>query len=649
MFNHVLIIFTVSLLVALKIIYDTRGICFFGGHIRTDNEKMIVLASKLRFWDWPSKMHSFPSGRGQLREYWVLALLILRKILKDKSSDHLNVILAISTNFMSSLLLYFVISNYFSPEVGFIVALLYVVSFWPYHVALYMGHIHLSQMFFLLAICLLQLSGSPGFLYKLVLFFLAGIFCSVSFASSSASRKYPPLVMIALLYALQNYLILPWQAGSAFINHINWFGLSAFVSSGLILWLATLQSKKIFSDLLRKIIKKDWPDDKYLKVVSDFSSGIFRLVLFSGLFCLLFVKEAGFYTYTLVFGFGILLIVCHLLFPLEKLLKNVMRYYVFLDISSWATHFNCYKDQVGTFGKKLQMPFRGEGLPWIPRLFWRVIPIVLILYIIAFFIVGGYYVLNIQQGNIGLLKAFGDFLCLVGISLLPIIVVEVTKGLQVGKSYLPSLIGFLFLIGFSLQLTLDFVMANGMVHYFWWSSATIILCQFVLSVVVYYGDILPARMAPFRLRETLRKLGVREFYTYDNPYNDSLVKTMLYSFPNEFDVHYIKSIAEVKKGIIVIPQTSSKSVSMESTQYAIEHGDFTYDEALNNLLANRKIEKLALAKIKTMGCSKIYVLESEVTSYRDLILKQVKDYDRWLGNAWVLQASLLPPAKERRA
>ena len=77
---------------------------------------------------------------------------------------------------------------------------------------------------------------------------------------------------------------------------------------------------------------------------------------------------------------------------------------------------------------------------------------------------------------------------------------------------------------------------------------------------------------------------------------------------------------------------------MESQQLAILNGDFREDEILNELYKNKDIEKLAISKIITRGCSKYFVLESEVTGYRDLILNQVSEYDRWIANAWILSA-----------
>ncbi len=85
---YTLIVGFFSILFTLKIIYDTRDVFFFTGHNSTDNEKMVRMASEIRFWDWPSKMHSISYGRGQLREYWVLGLNLIRRFFKNKTSSY---------------------------------------------------------------------------------------------------------------------------------------------------------------------------------------------------------------------------------------------------------------------------------------------------------------------------------------------------------------------------------------------------------------------------------------------------------------------------------------------------------------------------------------------------------------------------------
>ena len=80
---------------------------------------------------------------------------------------------------------------------------------------------------------------------------------------------------------------------------------------------------------------------------------------------------------------------------------------------------------------------------------------------------------------------------------------------------------------------------------------------------------------------------------------------------------------------------------METEAEAIKNGDFREDPTLNLLLDNFTISNYAIAKFKTFGCSKYYVNESEVTSYRYHILKQITDRDRVLSYGWVLDLKSL--------
>ena len=117
---------------------------------------------------------------------------------------------------------------------------------------------------------------------------------------------------------------------------------------------------------------------------------------------------------------------------------------------------------------------------------------------------------------------------------------------------------------------------------------------------------------------------------------------MLYGYESEFNVNFVKSLKDCpKNSIFIVPPTSSKSVSMETEQEAILKGDFRDDTELNNLFDNKLIEKYSIAKFKTLGNSNFYVNESEVTSYRYHILRQVSAHDRLLSYGWVLDLKLI--------
>ena len=130
-------VFLLPILAALKIIHDTEGVCYFGPALSSDNEKVVRASLEISALDWPSKMQSIEYNRSQLREYWTIFLHLLGKIKKDNLSDHMNITLALIANSVSSILIFFVFKILFGTEIGFIIFLLYLTSFWPYYVAVY--------------------------------------------------------------------------------------------------------------------------------------------------------------------------------------------------------------------------------------------------------------------------------------------------------------------------------------------------------------------------------------------------------------------------------------------------------------------------------------------------------------------------------
>ena len=112
---------------------------------------------------------------------------------------------------------------------------------------------------------------------------------------------------------------------------------------------------------------------------------------------------------------------------------------------------------------------------------------------------------------------------------------------------------------------------------------------------------------------------------------------MIYNFPGEFEVEYIKQMSQIKSGFLVVPQTSAKSVAMETQREAIVNGDFMKDMELDQLIVSGRIEEIAVARIPTLGNSKYFAQESEVTSYLDLMLKRISQLDFYRGNAWIVE------------
>ena len=622
----------VALGILIKVLVDTQGVCFFTGSNTTDSEKMVRMAEEIKFFSWPSRMHRIPYGRGQLREYWVLGLRIVGRFHKNKISDHLNVSLAAIANFVSTILIYLIASHLTNPYIGVFCSLLYATSFWPYQVAIYMGHIHLAQMFFLSAVFALERASASGLSAAAAWTCLSGMLCAASFVSSSASRKYPPMYVLTFLAFNLNKLVFPFVATS---NRVL-TGIIILVFGLVVVAARKTLAKNILQIAERRVPTSSWSRETREKYLDELKSAIRKsaILLASVLLVMVFIaKDFNFIWMVAASVLGICVVSLHILLP--DFLANVNRYREFLSIGVWANHFKSYKGrEMEIFGRPIPDNFRGGGTRWVPLYLWRMAPFVCILYVASFISFVG---ITLSTAAPAPGWALLEIVFFTFLSLLPLIIAEATHSLQVGKSYFPGFAGLMLIV---MKGTYSFYGAFGTSsiagRLFIGFLTTVLLLQFVHSVRLYLSDILPARMAPTRLRKFLRQRKISRFATYDNPYNASLVQTMLYSYPGEFEVSCVESIQQAPTEHFVVPCTSSKSVTMETQRYAIQNGDFDKDPVLNALLAKHQIEKIAVFKTPTLGVSRYYVHESEITSYRDLILRQITAEDRWRGHAWVL-------------
>lgn len=630
--DMLLVVILVAACFGARVFLDSRGICFLGGKMSTDNEKMLKVASQIKLSSWPSGMHRFSFGRGQLREFWVMGVSLMGRLYDRPVVEHVNVSLGLLAHAISGILSFIILSHFFGVWPAFFCALLYLGSYWGYQVSIYLGHVIFSQMWFLLALVPLIWVNTEDMSSLLGLSLASGALTAICFFASSASRKYPPMSLVVFMVVLAGYLGMPKEYATQ-IEPIAGIG----IIWALFAVAAPYISLKLVSFLEKKLTKSWSPKtrNQYQYEIAKLIRKIGFGAAFFAIFAALFVQDYRWFAAVSAFALGSVSIVLYILLP--NILENTVRYYTYLNIGTWANHFNSYPDHIKTFGRHLPDNFRGEGMQWVPKFFMRVIPIPFLLYclsVVVLLVFG-------MEGDV-----WGRVLLVLFLSILPTLVTEITKGLQVGKSYFPSFLGLLIAISAAIQLVLERIPDQS----FWvlLCLSAIVGVHLIWNIYLYRTDVLPSRMGPARLRERLRERKITHFFSYDTAYNDGFVKTMLYSYPGEFSVQYVRSIEEAgNEGVFVVPPSSSKSVAMETQQFSILNGDFRQDSVLNELLDTGRIEKIALERIKTLGSSRVYVHESEVTSFRDLGLHQIADRDRWLGHGWVIDLATINQGRAR--
>jgi hypothetical protein len=212
----------------------------------------------------------------------------------------------------------------------------------------------------------------------------------------------------------------------------------------------------------------------------------------------------------------------------------------------------------------------------------------------------------------------------------------------------------LLVIGYG-AFTAEELFLEGGTIWFWLTIICVVMAGAAWNVWIFIDDIWPSKMATAWLARSLGALGVSRVYSYDTRYNEAWLDALPDAVRDRYSIQYLETLAEVQEGYVVIPPTSCKSSNFESSTVGYT-GDFDADPLLNELIASKRIVCSSVASFKTFGSSRYWAQIGDVVSYRDLMLGEVGDRDRWRGMAWILDASklhqdLMPEAvgeKERK-
>ncbi len=629
--------------------FATKDAIYYGQN--TDNELMVYAAAQSDKWKWFSDLHKYARGKTGMKDLTVILISFFQKILRNKEAEHSYLTLGGFSNSFSAIFIYLIASAYWGPGVGMFVSILFLTSVWNWQTALYGGHGNVAMMIFLASVFFLQQSDSGMLMSSWWWVFCSGvIFCFAQFASAS-SIKYSPLYLAAAaflgspeLFHNGYRIVIDKIASGSFLT----FNLSLVFGFLFVRTIIQLTYKKIVSDMyynrsvsyLNGMIhsRDKFPVEHYqehakskiglyTKLTSCILVLIFLLVNFAGLENSLAIIT-GFFT-----GFLIL--------TLPDIKKSFKYYYNFLLETQIRkkSHFKGYVEFFAKRGIIVSRYTQGAGIKWVPKMLFRMIPVHTLIFGSAMI---GSLILVLISSSPALQLA--NTLVILFISLSPIIWAELSRAPQLSRTYSPGLVGILIFIGYFSAKTEIYPFSYALGY-------LLISAAIIWNLWIFLSDVFPARMGPAELVKTLDSLGIKEFYTYNTTYNDAFIggipgmATSSY-LPEKnilppYRVHYINSVREVKNGWIVIPGTSSKALTMNTSEEALREDHYDKDPVLNELIATREIEKIAAAKFKTMANSRIWPIESEVTGFRDLILHDIKDEDRYRGYAWLLHSGKL--------
>lgn len=618
----------------LAFLFAIRNIYFAGPD--TDNELFVRAAAQSHKWKWFSDLHKFGHFKTGTKAVTIILLSVFQKLLKDKTGDYPYVALGGASVSVSTVLIYLISSNYWNPPIGFFVAVLFLISFWLWQIALYGGHVNVATMMFLFSVYFVQqtnITVSPE-----IWLVASGAFLFLTLYSSSSASKYIVLFFSAVFYEKYSSLLgqnmIKEVGKQIMLNHSIFFNIVIpllFLATFLILKqnckkiTTAIYLKKSFPFLNNLMSGRDqFPLEHYLgharKKLNYYALWGLRFMLFM----LILINVLGFdYLISIFIGF----LLAMLLFLSPNIKQHLLNYFLFVTGPLSKPHFRLYIDFFAKRGLKVSTYTKGGGWKWVPKILFRIIPGPMIIFaiLLIYTLIFGFILKN---GNLHPVI----FTLIFFTSLSPILWIEITKGVQLSRSYSPGFIGILLFIGYSFSA----IEPNQKI--FWTIFTLSVIPIFAWNLWVFISDIYPARMTVTNLVNALKKREIKKIYTYDTAYNNAVVNAIPPNILKEFQIEYITSLNDIKQkdAWVVIPGTSSKSLNMSSEMEGIRDGDYTKDPVLNGLIRTREIEKIAEEKFKTVGTSKIWVHEEEVSSYRDLMLKDIKEEDRFRGYAWLV-------------
>lgn len=617
-----------------------------------DSLTMVDIAAQSSLLRWPSQVQR-PNILGMyMKGVTILLLVLFQKVFRDKKSMVPLVALWATANAISTILVFLIAASYFNPLIGFILSLLFVTSFWPWQTALTMGHINIATTIFLAGVYstihIFTFTGNTSPLWLAS----AGAFFACLFFSSSSAIKYFPFAFVSLVFAkyrsafehggvLQVIQTVLTPHGEAMI---------AYIIIPIVLIIALLIVLLVYKQLISRVYAENAPSwllyvlsllrfdmagksqftlEHYLVYAKNKISQAAKIWIFRAyLFGVVILYPLGLY-FLLIFLAGFIAMILFWTLPHVKKGLSFYWHYIRNTQVRQKTAFRGWDEYFAAKGVHTNRYFTASGVKWLPKFFIKFIPgPIIIFYASAIFLIVSKLV---THNSLGLINS----IIIMFISILPCLWGEMTNSPKYGRVYLSAYPGFLLLIGYALYQINPNTFSRLILLTF-----SILVVFFIWNMWKFLSDIFPSRMTVFNLIKCLNDLDIKEFYTYRTDYNLMLIGTINPELRKLYTIHYIDNLTEVKDGWIVIPGTSLKT-SFWVTDEMRSGIDSIRDPIYNELFEMKKIEQIATAKFKTFSSSPLWIMDSEITSFQELILHANKAEDFLRGHAWLLHSSKL--------
>ena len=621
-----LFVYILSFSIFILINILSKGSTFDG--IGSDSIKHVNAAKNFKKWNFiPSKMHNFSNEKAWMKDVGVLLLVLFQNILRDFKTFYPVVLSSNFSNFISSILVFVLANNYWGIEAAYLIYFLYLFSIWPKMIVLHGGLQPIAEALFLTSIYLITKSTNSPYLY----FLAAGFFFGLTNFTSASSRKYIPLFFVALFIELKkldnNLFYFPTKLTTIFlIFEIILFIIFIFIKYNLnkIIEYALNNNLKLIKIKNYNLINKEYYIKKFHIFYNNFIFLISSFLILLSISLLLLNKIAFLFFCISLIGF----ITPFFLLMYPNYIQNFKGYFgYFVSINDWGSHYRLYSNY---FQNKYNKIFKSgdEGFMWYIKFYFRILPFHFIIYILVFV----FYMYKSAYNNFSNFYFIYYFL----MSILPILWSHFTNGPRASLPFYTTYISLFIPIGY---FFIDKEFSQNLLELKFNAIILIYILTFlsiIFNIYKYLTDILPSRLTVRNITNCLRKNKIKSIYTIESNFNYPFTDILIEFYSHEFKVIYVKSISEIKSGYLFIPCLNSKASYYQSSIIGHDNS-IKIDQNILNLVTQKDKSINLIEKFKTLGSSKYWQHLGDVVSFRDLILNEVNDYDRYIGHAWIFK------------
>lgn len=328
-----------------------------------------------------------------------------------------------------------------------------------------------------------------------------------------------------------------------------------------------------------------------------------------------------------------------LYFNYPNIAKNVNGFFEYAEISKSFSHFYYNQPVFIQWVAHPELTVRGGWL-WVFKYFILIMPVLFWVYLVSIIYLFWRCLTVKDNARPFRLATVG----LIALSFSSPLIAEWKGVAQYGSNYYTSFIGFIMLIGYALHVFLTGNWFKGVALSFKRVIVALMFLVFILHAsvnsYVFFTDVFPSRMATTSLTNTIKKLGIKDIYSYMNhPCRYNMVDSLNPQFYKTLHFIGINNIYQVSDGYILLPPVTGSSIYIDVTRNS--YNDFDQDIYLNQLFRKGNIKDYAVFSSPTLSASRIWRQEEEVLSYRDLVLDHFKNFDANRNKVWLLDARKL--------